>query len=759
MNHYKLLAAVFLLFYFPLLQAAGGNSLDTMSDEEPLMPQDAFVLSSETLAADMIRVKFNIVDGYYMYRSKFKFKSKTEGVSLGEPVYPKGKIKVDEFFGKVETYRGPIQIDIPVVRSGDTNQLDLEIVSQGCADIGICYPPQTQSANFQFAAQETSKDEGSGFNPLGALKNLGSSLGLSNNDDFLRPEEAFIYSANAENGNVIRARFDIEEGYYLYRDKFKFALKNAEGATLGQIAMPPGKEKVDESFGKMVVYLNAVDIFIPVNRQVTEALDVELEAVYQGCAEKGLCYPPQKQIMPVSLPQGQIGLPTNIPTQSNKEVSEQDRLANMLQSGNLIWTLLVFFGAGLLLAFTPCVFPMIPILSSIIAGQQQITTRKAFIMSVVYVLAMALTYTGAGVVAGLFGSNLQAAFQNPWILSTFAGVFVLLALSMFGFYEIQMPASIQGKLTEISNRQEGGTLIGVGVMGFLSALIVGPCVAAPLMGALIYIGQTGDAVMGGLALFTLSLGMGTPLVIIGASAGKLLPKAGQWMDTVKAIFGVSMLAVAIWMLERIVPAAVSMSLWALLLIVPAIYMGALEPLGEVSSGWKKLWKGLGLVLLIYGVLILIGVASGGRDVMQPMMSSFQTFPGTASTSNYKKLDFKSIKGTEGLESALAQAKANQQVVMLDFYADWCVSCKEMEKYTFSDPGVQQALENVMLLKADVTKNDDMDKALMKSLGVIGPPSIHFFGSDGEELRSLRLVGFLGKEKFRALVQKATQKDL
>jgi thiol:disulfide interchange protein DsbD len=473
-----------------------------------------------------------------------------------------------------------------------------------------------------------------------------------------------------------------------------------------------------------------------------------------------------KSAMPVSLPSG---LPVAAASQAaasggamgggpigEEFVSEQDQLANMIKSGNFMLTLLIFFGSGLLLAFTPCVFPMIPILSSIIAGQgDSITTRKAFTMSLVYVLAMALTYTVAGVVAGLFGSNLQAAFQNPWILSTFAVVFVALSFSMFGFYELQMPNAIQSKLTEISNRQQGGTLTGVAIMGFLSALIVGPCVAAPLMGALIYIGQTGDAVLGGSALFALSMGMGAPLLVIGTAAGKLLPKAGGWMDAVKAVFGVLLLAVAIWMLERIIPAQVSMLLWAALLIVSAIYMGALDSLPQGISGWRRLWKGIGLIGLIYGALLLVGVASGGGDALQPLKGiGFGGVGGSAQTSvAQQKLPFKNIKGLDGLNRELQAAKAEGKVVMLDFSADWCISCKEMEKYTFSDPGVQQALHDVVLLKADVTPNDELDQALLKNFGLIGPPSILFFDRNGEEKRNYRLVGFLKPDKFKAHVER------
>ncbi|HEY0635295.1 MAG TPA: protein-disulfide reductase DsbD, partial [Gammaproteobacteria bacterium] len=374
-----------------------------------------------------------------------------------------------------------------------------------------------------------------------------------------------------------------------------------------------------------------------------------------------------------------------------------------------------------------------------------ITTRKAFTLSLVYVLAMALTYTVAGVIAGVFGANLQAAFQNPWILGTFSALFVLLALSMFGFYELQLPSALQTKLSEISNKQRGGSLIGVAIMGLLSALIVGPCVAPPLMGALIYIGQTGDAVLGGLALFALSLGMGAPLLALGTSAGKLLPRAGDWMDSVKAVFGVLMIAVAIWMLERILPGAVTMTLWALLLIVSAIYMGAVDTLREGGSGWRKLWKGLGLALLVWGILVLIGAARGGHDPLQPIRLSGSE--GSIDAPGSEGLVFKRITSEAELEGAIATAAAQGKPVMVDYYADWCVSCKEFEKYTFANPEVQAALADAVLLQIDVTENTDNDQALLKRYRLIGPPAILFFDRDGRELGEYRLVGFVPAADF------------
>ncbi len=741
-------------------------------DEEPLMPDQAFALTMKVLAADMIRAQWDIADGYYLYRKKFKFSSDTAGVNFDLANFPKGKVKEDEFFGKVETFRGKLIVDIPIKRSQDTNEFNFTVVSQGCADIGLCYPPQSKQLKLTLpdipvtvaSAAIASSDEGSSLNPIAALKKLGNSLGLGGNDDpFLPPDQAFVYSADVVNGNMLKASWDIEKGYYLYRDKFSFELQDADGISIGSIVMPASETKVDESFGKMEVYHDSVDINIPLKRTVLEPTSLTLIAKYQGCADAGLCYPPQKKLMPVSLPGGstqpQVPAANNTsPTDTAPEVvSEQDLLADKIATGNIIITLMVFFLAGLGLSLTPCVFPMIPILSSIIIGQgDKMTTRKAFIMSLVYVLAMAITYTVAGVFAGIFGENLQAAFQNPWVLGTFSAVFVALSFSMFGFYNLQMPASIQSKLTEFSSKQEGGTLIGVGIMGFLSALIVGPCVAAPLAGALIYIGQTGDAVLGGMALFALSMGMGAPLIAIGTSAGKLLPKAGTWMDTVKAVFGVSMLAVAIWMLERIVPAFVSMSLWAILLIVSAIYMGALEPFRENTSGWAKLWKGLGVTALVYGVIIFIGVASGSKDVFQPLNHFGLAGNQVGGAVAHNELQFKQIKGLEQLDQEIIKAKSSGKMVMLDLYADWCISCKEMEKFTFSNPAVLQALKGVVLLQADVTLNDEQDKALLKKFSLVGPPSIMFFDKNGEEKRGYRLVGFLNAEKFTDHVNKVRQ---
>ena len=612
----------------------------------------------------------------------------------------------------------------------------------------------------------------------------GIEIGDSGGDEFLDPDIAFVLRAAAAGPGAIEARWDIAEGYYLYRDKFRFRASDGSGAFLGDAGFPKGKIKDDEYFGPMEVYYDSVAAFVPVARASTAggaAFDVDI--TYQGCAEAGLCYPPITRTVSLVLPAaladtgagpgagtpslagfaagagvpGPSGLQTRaFDAAAPLELPEQDQVAAALVSGNRWLVILSLFGAGLLLTFTPCVLPMVPILTSIIVGQGAgqgggAPVRRAFALSLVYVLAMALTYTVAGVLAGLFGANLAAAFQDPWIVSAFALVFVLLSLSMFGFYELQIPASWQAGLAALSRRQRGGTYAGVAVMGALSALIVGPCVAAPLAGVLIYIGQTGDPVLGGVALFALGMGMGVPLIVAGVSAGKLLPKAGAWMTAVKAVFGALLLAVAIYLLERVVAEEAALALWAALFIVCAIYMGALDSLAPGSGGWRRLWKGAGLVMLVYGVLVMVGAAGGGGDLFRPLKG----IAFAAGEHGERELEFRPVKGVEGLSAEFGPAVARGQVVMVDYYADWCVSCKEMERYTFSDPQVRAALADVLLLQTDVTANDALDRALLAEFGLFGPPAIQFFGPDGRERRELRVVGFMDAGDFRRVVERAT----
>jgi len=595
-------------------------------------------------------------------------------------------------------------------------------------------------------------------------------LGGSVNDGVLPPEQAYKFSTKVQGPQQLRLKWEIAKGTYLYQEKVKIKLLQADGVSLGQYQLPAPKIKQDAlrpdgSTGDIPVYYKGIDLEVPLIRTNTAATSITLEATYQGCADLGVCYPPQVKKVTLDLPASSqapaIAGPATAPmataatsTSTAELVSEQDQIIASLSGGNYWLVIAIFFGFGLALSLTPCIFPMIPILSGIIVGQgREITTTRAFSLSLTYVLAMAITYTVAGILAGLFGQNLQTSFQDPWILSIFSGIFVLLALSMFGFYDLQLPSSLQSRLTEISNKQQGGTLIGAGIMGFLSALIVGPCVAPPLAAALIFIGQTGDGVLGGVALFALSMGMGSPLIVIGTSAGKLLPRVGSWMDIVKGVFGVGMLAVAIIMLERIIPTTVAMVLWGTLLVVSAIYMGALHELPIEASGWQRLWKGLGVVLLVYGSLMLVGAAAGGKDTIQPLRG-ISLASGMA---QQQHLNFKRIKSTADLDREVAAAAAQNKPVMLDFYADWCITCKEMERYTFTDPQVISALQGVVLLQSDVTANDKDDKALLQGrFGMPGPPSIMFFDRTGKERKNYRVVGFVPPEEFASHVTQATK---
>jgi thiol:disulfide interchange protein DsbD len=543
------------------------------------------------------------------------------------------------------------------------------------------------------------------------------------------------------------------KGYYLYRDKTSFGSAD-KNITVGAPKWPAGKQHTDANFGTTTVYFDQVEVPVPLTRASAGAATLALTANFQGCKERSVCYPMMERTVDVALPASSAATGSTAtaaaPAIASSPASSDSQLQKAL-SGSLWLVFGVFFVAGLGLAFTPCVFPMIPILSGIIAGAgENISTRRAIVLSLVYILASAVVFTLAGVIAGLAGKNLQAAFQTPWVLWCFAGLFVLLALSMFGFYELQLPSSWQSKLANVSNKQSGGSLLGVAIMGALSALIVGPCVTPPLAVAVLYIAEKHDAVLGGFALFALALGMGAPLVVFGASAGKLLPRAGAWMDAVKGVFGVTFLGLAIWMLSRVLDTQWIMLLTGLLAVASAVYLGALERLTEGASGWKTLWKALGVVLLIGGAAELIGAAAGSNDLLQPLRGIRPT-TGSA-IARTEALPFRKIKSPADVERELAAAKVAGKPAMLDFYADWCVSCKEMERDTFAQPEVQRALADFVLLQADVTANDDVDQALMKNFHIVGPPDTLFYGADGNARPAL--VGFEDAAKFVARINAA-----
>jgi thioredoxin:protein disulfide reductase len=577
------------------------------------------------------------------------------------------------------------------------------------------------------------------------------SLGGAKQTSFLAPDQAFGLDVTVLDAYTLQASFIVSPGYYLNRDKTSFSIKDS-AARITAVRFPKGEMEHDPYFGDAEVFRHSFLVQIALDRARTEATGITLNAEYQGCTEQGVCYLPIDKTKQLDLPDAKIGKralpnltmtlapsPEAAPPQPAKKNSH---IAKLFKEGNFWLIVSFFFGAGLLLSLTPCVFPMIPILSGIIVGRgHNITHAHAFFLSLAFVLGMAVTYAAAGVAAGFSGNLISSALQTPWVLGSFAGVFVLLSLSMFGFYELQLPGSWQSKLSDTSNRLHGAHLGSLFVMGALSAIIMGPCVTAPLAGALLYIGQTHDAVLGGVALFLLALGMGAPLLLVGTSARVLLPKAGAWMNMVKRIFGVLLLALAIWIIQPLLPISVQMFLWALLLILSAVFFKAPDTSVRNTSNRHKFIIGASRSAgALIGIVYLIGALSGARNILHPLGGLGKTEGQTTAG-----LQFSRIKDIAELDQRLAQAHG--QPVMLDFYADWCVTCKEMDRYTFSDPRVQAKLKPVLLLQADVTASSEADKALLKRYGMYGPPGILFFDAKGKELSDNRVMGYQDPAQF------------
>ena len=722
------------------------------NNQSALRADQAFQVTAVANGPDSVRIDWRIADNCYLYRNRFKVTA--AGQKLGPVALPEGKTHTDEFFGTQQIYENAVSATVPVVRtnSGGELQLALAVGYQGCSHSGFCYPPITKTlmvtlpaATVAAAAETTAASAGTARTCANAAPNT-----------FLTADQAFQVGATAAGPDSVRIDWRIAEGCYLYRSRIK--VKTVSAVQLGALALPEGKSQTDEYFGTQQIYETALSATLPVARAAAAGTqDLALDVTYQGCAHAGLCYPPITKTLNLTLPPAGTGgtaaaapavgagvgpAPTSA-TAASGYVSQQDKLAGLIRNGNLLVMIATFFAAGLVLAFTPCVLPMVPILSGIIAGHgTNVTTSKAFGLSLSYVLGMACTYTLAGIAVAAAGAHVQAVFQQTWVIVLFAGLFVLLSLSMFGVYTLQMPTAIQTRLTEVSSRQAAGTFGGVAVMGALSALIVTTCVAAPLVATYVVIGQSGNMLRGATALFALSLGMGTPLLVVGASQGKLLPKAGPWMDTIKQLFGVMMLGVADWMLARVVPPGVVLLLWA----IPA-----------AACAWV-LWRGargirqmpmlvrtVAVAAGAYALVLVVGSRLGGTDPLAPL---------PALAGHHEELAFRTIKSTGDLDREVAQAQAGGHAVMLDFYADWCVSCKEMEKYTFTDPAVQATLRNVVLLRANVTANDSQDQALMKRFDIIGPPTIAFYGADGHERAPYRVVGFMKAPDFAALSRRA-----
>ena len=595
----------------------------------------------------------------------------------------------------------------------------------------------------------------------------------ANPGDLLEPEKAFRLSVRALDPATLEVHYQIADGYYLYREKFRFAaeprLPSPAGAAaltikLGKPEFPAGQVKQDEFFGRVETYRKDLFIRIPVEGGVQQ---LKLLVTSQGCADVGVCYVPQTQSVDVSLlaAGGAGATPSSLfPARAGGTSVLESRLAQaapgaqsmseslrpaagsdfeiaaLFQSDKPLLVLASFFGFGLLLAFTPCMLPMIPILSGIIAGEgRDLSKKRALLLSITYVLGMAVTYAVAGVAAGFSGTLIAAALQNAWVLGAFALVFVVLSLSMFGLYELQLPGFLRHRLHAHNHQLQGGRIVSVALMGVLSAVVMSPCVAAPLAGALLYIGQTRDALMGGTALFVMALGMGLPLVVVGVSEGALLPRAGSWMNAVKQFFGVLLLAVAVWIVSPVLPPAGVLLAWAALLIGSGVLLRAIDPLPPQARTVVRLGKALGLVALLAGAAMLAGALAGSRDPLMPL-EAFRS----GGIAEGKPVTFERIASVAELDARLADAG---RPVMLDFYADWCVSCKEMERYTFSNAQVGDRLSGMRLLQVDVTDNTAEHKALLKRFKLFGPPGIIFFDARGREIPGLRVVGFQSTEKF------------
>lgn len=624
------------------------------------------------------------------------------------------------------------------------------------------------------------KEKSSGI--LSELKQLSTNF-IQNEQELLPPDQAFKLTVKVRSADTLIAEFEPTKNYYLYKDKIAFK-PESKGTLIEKISLPQGKMKNDPTFGKTEVYYKPFQAVISLKREISASNQLTLAATYQGCNEPiGVCYAPIDKVIKLTLPAAKAAVGMIADSVSNDATaatdfirtkqadptselfrfsdnrrsveSESIKINKMFEGGNFWLILTSFFGIGLLLSFTPCVFPMFPILSGIIVNRgKHLTKSHGFILALAYVMGMSLTYSAAGVAAGLSGAMLSAALQNAWVLGGFALVFVTLSLSMFGFYELQLPSSLQSKLSEEAGHLKGGHLTSVFGMGALSALIIGPCVAAPLAGALLYISQTRDVVLGASALFAMALGMGVPLLLLGASAGAFLPKAGPWMESVKRFFGVLLLGVAIWLISPVIPAAIHMLMWAALLIISAIYLHAVDSLPARSSGFRKFLKGIGIIALLFGIALLAGALSGSRDILQPLAKINlaginENNTNKTSIIESQHLPFQRVDSLAELNKRIAESQ--NKYVMLDFYADWCISCKEMERFTFTDAEVKNRLRDVVLLQVDVTENTIDDEALLKYFKLFGPPGILFFDRHGREIYDARTIGYQNKEDFLAIL--------
>lgn len=718
------------------------------NDDQPLDPDAAFQMSTRVIDGNTLEASWIIAKGYYLYRNKFKFEAMAGDISLRPAVFPKGKIKQDPLFGDVETYSNQVSITLPIDRSNPEAHLArLRIGYQGCNEpIGICYNPIKKEAIFNLPTGKTSGASGT--------TTSGTNVIPSNEADFLKPDEAFKVWPDVKNKTSLRVNFDIADDYYLYHDKIRFVLLIGDTKSdITSVKLPKGKIKNDPTFGQTEIYPKSFNVMVPVSAQQLASSPV-LRVHYQGCKDKGICYLP-------TVKKFQLGMDNNelVATPLGKPAIPSSNSGPVVQIKD--GYLAAVFGAfivGLLLSFTPCVLPMIPILSSVIVGQSDggFTKTRGGLLAVSYVMGTALTYSVAGYVAGNTGDQLQAYFQNIWAIGIMSGLFVLLALSMFGFYELQIPSGIQTRLHMHSDRFKNGSFIGVFILGAISALIVGACVSPLLISALSIAIASKDPILGSLIMFSMAWGMGLILIAVGIGAGALIPKAGGWMDRVKHFFGVMLLGVAIYLLGTL-PQVPVLLLWGVLFMVTAMYFGALEQIPSGSGGWRYFYKGIGIVMLAWGAMALVGGALGNRDILRPIPESLLQMGAVAGSGQERVAPlFNKVDTLEQIRQLMDEARRSGKPVLVDFYASWCTDCVRMEQTTFRNPEVRQAMQRFVRLKVDLEDpNNDNAKKIKKHFAIFGPPAMLFFGRNGEAQKNLNFYGYKKTDELIAILHKVS----
>jgi thiol:disulfide interchange protein DsbD len=720
--------------------------------EEELLPAEkAFELSTH-VEGTVLQVNWRIAPGYYLYRDKFRFESLDSDLRLREPKFPAATAKEDRVFGRTAIYTAQVSVAIPFEVVGTAADPRVRIIAQGCNEpIGVCYPPMTKEVSLLSVSSPTRAF----FKTTGSGGNLAKTFAFAKQEDeVVDPEKAFQVAAAAIDGSTIGVRFTIDDCCYLYRDKMRFGISAPDGTPLvnglgvGVFELPHGEAKTDEFFGTTEVYHGIVDMRVPLYGENRSAADFLLKVTYQGCAEKGvkLCYPPATREFPIRLVTA-LG--------ADNAARSSDGFLGLLAA------MLGAFAGGLLLTFTPCVLPMVPILSGVIVGTEgaRLTRVRGGLLSYTYVLGTALTYAIAGAIAGATGEQLQAYFQNAWAIGIFSAVLLLLALSMFGFYELQIPAAMQSFLhhhsTKLHHRTKGsisGKFIGVFLLGAISALIIGACVSPVLVTALGNAITAGDPWRGAAVMFALANGQGAILVVIGVSEGFLLPRTGPWMNKVKHFFGVLLIAAAIYLLGAL-PQVPVMFLWGGLFIVSAVYLGATQALPKEGTGWQYFQKGIGTLLLVWGIVALLGGFLGSRDLLSPLAPLDRAVTQSKREPGTRESLFKPVRSLSGLEAELAQAQRAGKPVILDYYATWCTDCVRMEQSTFLDAKVRETIAaRFTALQADVTETTDPEvSAIKRRFNVFGPPAILFFGSDGQERRDLKAQGYKSVAEFLAIL--------